>query len=187
MAKKNKKQELEEDLGPSKSSVKRDIIELRSSTELILELKKAKQNKLPLNDAILNAIEEYSRLDKKDAQRRHIQYMTKLIYEAPEKDAILLGLESEENVHITHKKKDIELQRWLAGIIENDQTIINEIYQSNSEIDRQSFQQLIRNAIKEDIKNKDLVIKDPQNASKKQDKQFKKLKKFLKQSLNNQV
>lgn len=71
-------QEEEEIIWVSKSEIKRDAEALKKLGEKLVDLTKAKLEKIPLEEKLLEAIELAQRLQK-EARRRQLQYIGKLL------------------------------------------------------------------------------------------------------------
>ena len=168
--------DLTEELKVSKSQIKRDIEALKKISEYILELSTSKLPSLPLSQTILEAIQEYKRIKKPDAKRRHVQYLTRLIYESPELENIKYQVDLLQNSHLYKSKPDKLLEDILSKILDGDQTTIDKLYADNPTLERQKFQQLLRNTQKEISDNKDL-----ETTPRSQGVKFKKLKSFIRE------
>lgn len=88
MAKKNRYQ-YEKDSGGqeayiSRSQKKRDSSQLQKTGEELAELAPAKLAKLPLTEDLKDAFAEYRKITNKEAKRRHLQYIGRLMREAQE-------------------------------------------------------------------------------------------------------
>ncbi len=86
MAKKNRyqyeKDNNEEELFISRSQKKRDSSALQKIGEEIANLAPAKLAKLPLTHDLQQAFQEYRKITNKEAKRRHLQYIGRLMREA---------------------------------------------------------------------------------------------------------
>ena len=71
-------EEQEEIILVSKSEIKRDAEALKKLGEKLVDLTKAKLDKIPLEDALLEAVNLAQRLQK-EARRRQLQYIGKLL------------------------------------------------------------------------------------------------------------
>ena len=64
---------------PSKSQLKREMIELQALGKKIIDLPEGQRAKFPLSDDMLAAIEETHRIRSHEGLRRHMQYVGKLM------------------------------------------------------------------------------------------------------------
>lgn len=78
---------------PSKSQRKREADELQEQGLRLMNLKPADLARLPLNDDLERAIEESRRITKREARRRHAQYVGRLMREA-NGEAIIAAMDS---------------------------------------------------------------------------------------------
>lgn len=88
MAKKNRylydKNNSTEETYISRSQKKRDSSQLQKIGEELADLAPAKLAKLPLTQDLENAFAEYRKISNKEAKRRHLQYIGRLMREAQE-------------------------------------------------------------------------------------------------------
>ncbi len=88
MAKKNRYQYEKnndvQDAYISRSQKKRDSSQLQKIGEELANLAPAKLAKLPLTEDLQEAFAEYRRISNKEAKRRHLQYIGRLMREAQE-------------------------------------------------------------------------------------------------------
>ncbi|TVP57389.1 MAG: DUF615 domain-containing protein [Halomonadaceae bacterium] len=71
----------EQDEGPSKTQLKREMQALQETGERLANLKPEQRAQLPISDSLAAALEEHGRLRHREARRRHLQYIGKLIRE----------------------------------------------------------------------------------------------------------
>ena len=134
--------------GPSKSQVKREMHALQDMGKLICELPKKQQALLPLSATMMQAIEEWNRLKKNEAKRRHLQYIGKVM-RSEEVEDIQLALDklnpsSDEYNRVLHLQ-----EKWRERLIHEGNDALNEFCGKYDVDDIQHFRQLIRNAVKE--------------------------------------
>ena len=92
MAKKNRflydENSADEEIRISRSQKKRDSTQLQKIGEELAALSPAKLAQLPLTDDLAEAFAEYRKIKNKEAKRRHIQYIGRLMREAQEESAL---------------------------------------------------------------------------------------------------
>ncbi|MDX1590029.1 MAG: ribosome biogenesis factor YjgA [Oleiphilaceae bacterium] len=66
---------------PSKTQLKREMQALQEMGEQLAELKPEQRSQLPISDSLAAALEEHGRLRHREARRRHLQFIGKLIRE----------------------------------------------------------------------------------------------------------
>ena len=74
-------EDLEQELPPSKTKVKKQMHDLRDLGIQLTELPKDKWRALDLPENLLEALAEYKRITKFGAQKRQMQYIGKLMRE----------------------------------------------------------------------------------------------------------
>ncbi|OOF52503.1 ribosome biogenesis factor YjgA [Rodentibacter trehalosifermentans] len=159
MAKRNKKEvfdwedeEQEEIIWVSKSEIKRDAQELKQLGEKLVNLTKNNLSKVPLDEALLDAIELAQRLQK-EARRRQLQYIGKLlrgIDVSPIRDA----LDKIENKHLQQQAMLHKLEILRDELVEKGDVALAELFNEYPSVDRQQLRNLIRAAQKERAQNK---------------------------------
>lgn len=146
-------EEADEYYRKSKSQVKREMVALQKLGERLIELSVDQIKKIEMLEELREALLEGKTITKREARRRHMQYIGALMREAdPEPikkalDSISLG-----QALVTGEFKKIE--KWRDGLLEGNQGVINEICEEYPDADRQRIRQLARNAVKEKEKNK---------------------------------
>lgn len=134
--------------GPSKSQVKREMHALQDMGKKICELPVKQRAKLPLSVTMLEATEEWDRIKKNEAKRRHLQYVGKVM-RSEDVEAIQVALDkldpsSDEYNRVLHLQ-----EKWRDRLIEDGNDALQE-FCSNFEVqDIQHLRQVIRNAVKE--------------------------------------
>ncbi|NCN88565.1 MAG: DUF615 domain-containing protein, partial [Gallionella sp.] len=73
--------DLEQELPPSKTKVKKQMHDLQDLGKQLTELPKEKWRALDLPEALLEALADYKRISKFGAQKRQLQYIGKLMRE----------------------------------------------------------------------------------------------------------
>lgn len=176
---------LEDDSRPSKSEKKREVLALRECAEFICHLKSEQQSQLPLSISITNALLEYKRLKNKNAQQRHIQFLTKILIDTDNLPEIEKAIERFQHPHLHQQKIDRAVDNSFENIMssntEKSQHEIDAVLIQNPSLDRQTFTQLIRNAQKE---NKETLSEINPKSQKGDKKQQQKLKKMLRNHFN---
>lgn len=66
---------------PSKTQLKREMQALQTLGERLAHLKPEQRGQLPISDSLAAALEEHGRLRHREARRRHLQFIGKLIRE----------------------------------------------------------------------------------------------------------
>jgi len=144
--------DLEEELPKSKSQIKREMHELQALGKQLVELPPKQLVEIPLSEKIRDAIVAAKTL-KHGAIRRQLKYIGSLM---PKEDeaSIRTMLHKLQQPHKDEVKAFRELEQWRDQLLQDDQDLLNELANKFVNFDRQHIRQLIRNAKKEQEKNK---------------------------------
>jgi ribosome-associated protein len=148
-----KKEDL--DKGPSKSELKRLMIQRQKLAEVLAALSSDALKTIPMDEAIKAAIAETNKIKSFEAIRRHKQYLGKLMrfLDDEELDTIQKRLDAIQGVSKAETAKLHHLESFRDRLIANDETFTNMIEQY-PDMDIQNMRTLIRNARKEKEVNK---------------------------------
>ena len=145
-------EEQEEIIWVSKSEIKRDAEALKKLGEKLVELTKAKLDKIPLEDALLEAVNLAQRLQK-EARRRQLQYIGKLL-RGIDVEPIQAALEKLENKHQQQQAMLHKLELLRDELVANGDDALTDFLTNYPQADRQHLRNLIRTASKEKEQNK---------------------------------
>ena len=139
----------EEDLGPSKSQIKREMHALRDLGAELIKLSGNDLAKIPLPDQLADALAEAGRLKSHGALKRQQQYIGKIIRDIdPEPIRIALDTlkqASDESSALFH-----QLERWREQLLGDEgQDALTQFITQYPSADRQRLRQLMTNARKE--------------------------------------
>ena len=171
---------------PNKSQQKREMVALREQAALLPQLKAKKLKDMELDVELITAIEDYSRIKKLNAQKRHMQYITRLLSEQPNLEEILDTLHAFQNPHLKQQQTEKQVYTWLNHLILEDHEKIDSFLANYPVIERQQLMQLIRNTKKEISKETTEHNLQEENLKPKEGKQQKKLKKLLRDAFNSE-
>jgi ribosome-associated protein len=145
----------EEDEGPSKSELKRQMLERQKLAEVLAALSSDALKTIPLDEAIKTAIAETNRIKSFEAIRRHKQYLGKLMrsLDDEELESIQKRLDAIQGVSKAETAKLHFLENYRDRLIANDDAFTKMIEQY-PDMDIQNMRTLIRNARKEKEQNK---------------------------------
>lgn len=137
----------------SKSQVKREMSALQKLGEHLVELNDKQLATVPLEENLLNAILEARKMPQREARRRHLQFIGKLMRSADHaaiQEAVdKLQDKSDQYVHLQHK-----IERYRDLLLENDQQVFQNLIVQCPGIDVQHLRHLVRSAQKEKEENK---------------------------------
>ena len=163
----------DENLPPSKSSIKREAERLKKIGEQLLSLSQNQLQSLRLEDRLAAAINEGQRIKSREGLRRHKQYIGKLLRDT-DTMAIEQYLAQLDNAHTLNTRAFHQLEQLRDQLIAGDNNTVGEVIAQFPAIDTQKLRQLVRNAKKEQQHNDNAA----DNAST-QSSQSRKLFRFL--------
>lgn len=140
--------EQEEDQQPSKSELKREMQERQKLGEKLTHLSSAQLAKVPLDDTLRQAIQDYQRFTQREAKRRQLQFIGRLMRDA-DCDSIQQAWELTQSGSEASKKVQHKLEHWRDRLIAEGDDAVNQLLEAYPAIERQPLRQLIREALKE--------------------------------------
>ncbi|MDP3621813.1 MAG: ribosome biogenesis factor YjgA [Polynucleobacter sp.] len=145
----------DDDSGPSKSELKREMTERQKLAETLSKLSNDALKSVPLDDSIRDAIAQTSKIKTFEALRRHKQYLGKLMraLDAEEIAAIEKRLEVIEGPGKVETAKLHQLEAMRNRLLEDDGAL-TALIERCPDMDVQNIRTLIRNARKEKELNK---------------------------------
>ncbi|QEM82216.1 ribosome biogenesis factor YjgA [Halomonas binhaiensis] len=138
---------------PSKSQLKREMHELQELGERFIAMKPAERERFPLSDEFKRAIEETDRIRAREARRRHMQYVGKLMRKE-DLEGIQAIFDEIEQTQVHREHAFARLEKWRDRLIEEGDEAVEAFLAEYPDTDRQALRQLIRNARKEREQNK---------------------------------
>ncbi len=138
----------EETDGPSKSQLKRELLELQKLGERLLEMTPAQRAPFPLSPEMQAALEEGDRIKSHSARRRHVRRLGKLLRDE-NLEAIHAQFERIDQRHLDEQRRFHALERWRERLIEEGDAALEELLTQAPDLDRQVLRQLQRAAQKE--------------------------------------
>ena len=145
--------DLSPDDRPSKSQHKREMHELQALGERFIAMKPEERARFPLSDDLLRAIDETDRIRAREARRRHMQYVGKLMRKE-DLEAIQAVFDDIEKAQVQRDHAFLRLEKWRDRLIEEGDDAVEPFLEDYPQADRQALRQLIRNARKEREQNK---------------------------------
>jgi ribosome-associated protein len=134
----------------SKTQRKKQVSALQELGESLLSLPKARVKHLKLPEVLLDAVEEYKRLTQREALRRQLQYIGRLMREVDEEGVLAIR----EQVAIVRGESELHnaflhrLERWRERLLDHDDALSLWLAEY-PHTDVQALRNLIRNARKE--------------------------------------
>ena len=133
----------------SKTQVKREMEALQDLGAKLVKLSPNQRKKVPMSDTMRDALLEADRIKHWGAQRRHLQYIGKVM-RTEDADAIEARIELFDSASAANNKRFHQLEATRDGLIgDNAKTIMDQYIASNPEVDIQQLRSLVRMAQKE--------------------------------------
>lgn len=139
--------EEELDLPPSKTKIKKQMLDLQDIGEQLVGLSTDKLKELDLPERLFDAVQEMKRINKFGAQRRQMQYIGRLMRDV-EPAPIVAKLEAWSGKSHQHIAWLHQIERWRDRLLENEGAL-TELLADHPAADAQRLRTLIRNAHKE--------------------------------------
>ena len=139
--------ELEEELPPSKTKIKKQMLELQDLGKTLTGLSMEKLRELDLPENLLEALTEYKRMTKFGALSRQLQYIGRLMREV-ETAPIVAKLEVWGGNSRQHTAWLHQVEQWRDRLLE-DGDALTVLLATYPQADAQHLRALIRNAQKE--------------------------------------
>ncbi len=139
--------ELEEELPPSKTKIKKQMLGLQDLGKTLTELSKEKLRDLALDENLLIAILEYKRMTKFGALNRQLQYIGRLMRDV-DPAPIQAKLDAWNGTSRQHTAWLHQVEHWRDRLLEEPDSL-TELLAAHPEADAQHLRALIRNALKE--------------------------------------
>lgn len=130
---------------PNKTRLKHQAETLRTLGEEIIALPAAERARLPLSVDMLTAIDESQRITSREARRRHLQHVGKVMRHE-DIDAIRAEFDAMAREKRQRELGFHRLEKWRDRMIEGDADAVTEFVAEHPEVDRQALGQLVRNA-----------------------------------------
>ncbi len=141
--------EFQEDLGPSKSQLKREMQALQDLGKRMLDLSDDQLSTLPISDRLKAAIVESRRIRQHEARRRHLQYIGKVLRQEDDPEAIERGLGAFDAGSAEHTRRHHLAERWRDRLIQEGNSAVAEFVEYCPDADIQHLRNLARNARKD--------------------------------------
>jgi len=132
---------------PSKTQRKRAMAELQALGAALLELPPARVQALALPEPLAEAIAEARRIASREARRRQIQFIGRLMREV-DPEPIRAALAEAEGRSAAARARQRQLERWRERLIADD-AALTEFARAHPAAELQALRAAIRNARKE--------------------------------------
>jgi ribosome-associated protein len=132
---------------PSKTQRKRAMTELQALGAALLELPAARVQALALPEPLAEALAEARRIASREARRRQIQFIGRLM-RAVDPEPIRAALAEAEGRSAAARARQRQLERWRERLIADD-AALTEFARAHPAAELQTLRAAIRNARKE--------------------------------------
>lgn len=137
----------EENLGPSKSALKREMTALQKLGVALVSLSRDQLKKIDMPERLRDAIHDAQRFTQHEAHRRQLQYIGKVMRDI-DSAPLQAALDEINGVSAGATLRLQKLERLRTQLME-DESVCSNIARDYPEADIQHLRQLRRNAIKE--------------------------------------
>jgi ribosome-associated protein len=134
--------------GPSKSQLKRDSQALQDMGKQLMDMPSGQLEKFSLPEPLEEAIHEARRLKSREAKRRHLQYIGKLM-RTLDISTIQETLDRMDHQSQTYRQHFAQLEQWRDRIINEGHSAIEDFIELHQASDRQQLRNLQRQASRE--------------------------------------
>ena len=132
----------------SKSQIKREMKDLQSLGEELVNLSKDRLAELPLNSNLREAIALAQNIKAHGGRKRQLKFIGKLL-RTSDADAILNALQLRKEKEHRATALFHHVEQWRNRLLEEGDTALEALLQEYPQADRQQIRMLIRNARKE--------------------------------------
>lgn len=139
----------------SKSQIKREMTALQELGKKLIDLKENQLVKMPISEELLRVIRESKNITQREAVRRHLQFIGKLMRDQ-DSEAIQYALDEFDPSSQRFAQATHELEVWRTRLIEGASSVVTEYIEKYPKTNVQLLRQLARNAAK-DLKNKKIT------------------------------
>ncbi len=137
----------------SKSQIKREMNALQDLGKKLLDLKDAQLKKMPISDEMMKAVLESRNITQREATRRHLQYIGKLMRDE-DGDAIQYALDEFDSSSQRFTQALHELEVWRSKLIDDPNGAVTDYIEHYPKTEVQHLRQLVRNAVKDKTNGK---------------------------------
>lgn len=141
--------QLPEYLGPSKSQLKREMHALQDLGKRMLDLNDEQLATLNISDTLYRAIMESRRITQREARRRHLQFLGKILRQEDDPEAIGRAIDAFHSGSDEHTRRHHLAERWRDQMITEGDKVVGDFIDYCPAADVQHLRNLVRNARKE--------------------------------------
>jgi ribosome-associated protein len=135
----------------SRSQVKREMEALQQVGKQLCELKASQLKDVPISEDLAHGIETYHRISSREAKRRQLQYIGKLM-RTEDMEGIQEVLDRYDTSSNVYAQRLHQLEAWRARLIQEGNDVVTEFIEKHPMVNVQTLRQLVRQA-KKDVSN----------------------------------
>ncbi|MDO6746877.1 ribosome biogenesis factor YjgA [Gilvimarinus sp. 1_MG-2023] len=140
--------DLEFDDLPSKSQRKREMHALQALGQELTELSDSQLLSLDLPSEVLEAIQEMHRIRQREARRRHLQFIGKVMRKV-DGEQVRQQLDNLNAKHSLNTQRQHQVENWRDQLIDGNPDTLQQFISNHPDVDIQHLRQLVRMAQKE--------------------------------------
>lgn len=133
---------------PSKSQLKREASALQALGERLVELSPAQLNRIPLSEALREAVVEAQRIRQRGGRRRQLQFIGKLMRQV-DAEPIAAAVQALDAQGLRAAAAQRRVEQWRERLLAEGDTALAELLEACPEADRQQLRQAVRSARQE--------------------------------------
>jgi ribosome-associated protein len=141
-------EDFDENQPKSKTKVKQEMHELQDLGKQLTELNPSRLAEIPMDADLRDAIETLHRIKSREAKRRQLQFIGKLMRSA-DSEAIEAVLQKHKEKDQQHLRFDRMAEDWRARLLEQGNPSLSEFFNEYPNADHQQLRTLIRESNKE--------------------------------------
>ena len=141
------------DLPKSKTQLKNEMLELQALGKQLTELNASKLAEVPMDSELEEAIATFHRIKSREARRRQMQFIGKLMRDA-DVEAIEAVLNSHKEQDLLRLRFDRMAEGWRDRLLDQGNDALKQFINEHPGVDHQQLRNLLREASKEKANNK---------------------------------
>jgi len=138
---------------PSKSQIKREMQHLQDLGQQLAKLAPDALSAIAVNDDLRAAIAEHHRLKGREALRRHLQYIGRLMRKE-DATSIEKALQAAQSGSVEDKRRLHLTEQWRDRLLLQGDEALADFLDGHPGADRQHLRQLVRKAAQEQVRGK---------------------------------
>lgn len=139
---------------PSRTQIKNEMEALQKLGEKLQSLNPKTLDDIPMSERLRAGLTEGFRINQREARRRHLQFLGKLMRKEPNLDNIQTALDLLDSSSAVYTQRLHQCEQWRDRLVSESNDLLTTFLQNYPQADRQHLSQLIRNARKEEAQNK---------------------------------